>query len=126
MIRASDVLDALRAEPIYPSMKKVAVAAAALATLTGGGLVGEAVISAGSAESHCTAPTSCTERPPVEPPWSPDNPEPHNGADLRPITQIEAINAILAGFMLSRVRRPPFIRRRRFVRNRPRLLYPIH
>jgi hypothetical protein len=73
--------------PMYRSMKSNVIVASTLAVLTAGGLVGEAVISAESAETHCAAPTSCTERPAAVEPWSPDMPE-HDNAALAPTVQL--------------------------------------
>jgi hypothetical protein len=68
-------------------MKSNVMVASTLAALTAGGLVGEAVISAESAETHCAAPTSCTERPVAVETWSPDMPE-HGNATHAPTAQI--------------------------------------
>lgn len=67
-------------------MKSNVIVASTLAALTAAGLLGEAMISAESAETHCTAPTSCTERPAAVEPWSPDIPE-HDDAALAPTIQ---------------------------------------
>jgi hypothetical protein len=73
--------------PIYRRMKGKVIVASTLAALTAGGLVGEAVVSAESAETQCEAPISCAERPPALEAWLPDMPE-HGNAAHAPTTQL--------------------------------------
>jgi hypothetical protein len=69
-------------------MKSNVIVASTLAALTVGGLVEEALVSAESAETHCAAPTSCTERPMAVEPCLPDMPE-HNAAHGPAVQLIE-------------------------------------
>lgn len=84
-------------------MKGNVIVASTLAALTAGGLVGEAVVSAESAETQCEARISCAERPPALESWSPDLPE-HGNAAHAPTTQLaETSGATSAGSL------PPFV-----------------
>jgi hypothetical protein len=71
-------------------MKSNVVVASTLAALTAGGLVGEAIVSAESAETHCATP-ACTEHPAAVEPWSPDMPE-HENAAHAPAVQLDQTN----------------------------------
>jgi hypothetical protein len=71
-------------------MKSNAIVASSLAVLTAGGLVGETVVSADSADTQCEA-RACSERPLAIETWSPDMPENENAAHAPP-AQLDEIN----------------------------------
>lgn len=106
-------------------MKRKVKRATALAALTVAGLVSETVVSADSAETHCSAATSCSERPLATEPWSPDAPEHENAANFPVFAEIRATNSFTSGIVVSAPRRRLAIRRRPFFRQ-PRRLYPLY
>jgi hypothetical protein len=95
------MIDPLRSHADLSGIKSNVVVASTLTALTIGGVIGEAVVSAESAETHCEAPVplaanqlgnkTCAERPVVLEAWSPDMPEYDNAAHAPP-AQLDEIS----------------------------------